>query len=141
MLSPEESLRLAASLPEVECLLITKNGERVESKGWRALEAPPARGGLIAAPTPTQASDQSYELVINLELARVGGHDYRRPYVAVWIEDKDHIPVRTLALWYQKPKWLPDLRAWSRANRMRGMAGTAGLTGSVSGATRPAGSS
>ncbi|HEU0185211.1 MAG TPA: DUF2271 domain-containing protein, partial [Blastocatellia bacterium] len=142
VLKPEESLRLAASLPEVECLLITQNGERLESKGWRALEAPRAglpRDGLTAAP---QALDQSFELVINLELARLEGpssRGYRRPYVAVWIEDKDHLPVRTLALWYQKPKWLPDLRAWSRANRMRGMAGGANLTGSVSGATRPAG--
>lgn len=141
VLTPEESLRLAASLPEVECLLITKNGERVESKGWRALEAPPAPyAGPIAAPTAEapQAWDQSFELIINLELARIEGR-YRRPYVAVWIEDKDHIPVRTLALWYQKPRWLPDLKAWSRASRLRGMAGTAGLTGSVSSATRPAG--
>jgi hypothetical protein len=142
VLTPEESLRLAASLPEVECLLITKNGERVESQGWRALEAPPAPGaGLMAAPpsAPSQAWDQSFELVINLELARIEGHGYRRPYVAVWIEDKDRIPVRTLALWYQKPRWLPDLKAWSRANRMRAMAGTTDLAGSVSSATRPAG--
>ena len=140
VLTPEESLRLAASLPEVECLLITKNGERVESKGWRALEAQPApSAGLIAALTPTQALDQSFELVINLELARIEGRGYRRPYVAVWVEDKDHIPVRTLALWYQKPRWLPDLKAWSRANRLRAMTGNTDLTGSVSSATRSAG--
>src|SRR5262249_22522536 len=111
-------------------------------KGWRALEAPVApSGSLTASPSPAspQTWDQSFELVINLELARVGSRGYRRPYVAVWIEDKDRIPARTLALWYQKPKWLPDLTAWSRANRMRAMAGTADLTGSVSGATRPAG--
>ncbi|HEY9430537.1 MAG TPA: DUF2271 domain-containing protein, partial [Blastocatellia bacterium] len=141
VLTPEESLRLAASLPEVECLLITKNGERVESKGWHALEAPPApHAGPIAAPTAEapQAWDQSFELIINLELARIEGR-YRRPYVAVWIEDKDRFPARTLALWYQKPRWLPDLKAWSRANRLRGMAGNTDLTGSVSSATRPAG--
>ena len=141
VLTPEESLRLAASLPEVECLLITKNGERVESKGWHALEAPVApHAGPIAAPTAEapQAWDQSFELIINLELARIGGR-YRRPYVAVWVEDKDHIPVRTLALWYQKPRWLPDLKAWSRANRLRAMTGNTDLTGSVSSATRPAG--
>jgi thiamine biosynthesis lipoprotein ApbE len=141
VLRPEESLRLAASLPEVECLLITKNGERVESKGFSALEAPLApRAGLIAAPaaaTP-QSWDQSLELVIGLELARIQDH-YRRPYVAVWVEDKDHVPVRTLALWRQKPKYLPELKAWSRANRMRAMSGNVDLTGSVSGATRPAG--
>ena len=42
VMAPEESLRMAASLPEVECLLIIKNGKRVESAGWRALEAQPA---------------------------------------------------------------------------------------------------
>jgi thiamine biosynthesis lipoprotein ApbE len=141
VLTPEESLLLAASLPEVECLLITKNGERVESKGWHALEAPPApHVGPIAAPTAEapQAWDQSFELIINLELARIEGR-YRRPYVAVWIEDKDRFPVRKLALWYQKPRWLPELKAWSRANRLRAMTGNTDLTGSVSGATRPAG--
>src|SRR5262245_27292850 len=81
VLSPDESLRLAASLPEVECLLITKNGERVESEGWRALEAPLApRADLVATPPAApQAWDQSLELIINLELARIEGHGYRRP--------------------------------------------------------------
>src|SRR5262249_44326718 len=101
VLTPEESLRLAASMPEVECLLITKNGERVESKGWRALEAPPApHAGLVATPAAAepQAWDQSFELIINLELARIEGHGYRRPYVAVWVEDKDRIPAHARAV-------------------------------------------
>ena len=132
---------LAASLPEVECLLVTKDGGRVESKGWRALEAPLApRADLVATPPAApQAWDQSLELIINLELARIEGHGYRRPYVAVWVEDKDRFLVRTLALWYQKPRWLPELKSWSRANRLRAMAGTTDLAGSVSSATRPAG--
>jgi hypothetical protein len=141
VLTPEESLRLAASLPEVECLLVTKDGERVESKGWRGLEAPPASraGPLATTSAPPQAWGQSFELIISLELARIEGHGYRRPYVAVWVEDKDRFPVRTIALWYQKPRWLPELKAWSRANRLHAMAGTADLTASVSSATRPAG--
>src|SRR5215470_17548216 len=62
VLSPEESLRLSASLTEVECLLITKNGDRLESEGWRALEAQPApSAGPIAAPAAatTQTWDPS----------------------------------------------------------------------------------
>ena len=142
VLTPDEGLRLAATLPEVECLLVTKTGERLESNGWRALEAPPApRANLIATPTMDagQAWDQSYELAINLELARIENQRYRRPYVAVWIEDKDHFPVRTLALWAQKPKYLPDLKAWSRANHLRATTQGSDITGSVSSATRPAG--
>lgn len=142
VLTPEESLRLAASRPEVECLLITKNGARLTSKGWHALEAPIApRAKTTAAPTTAaaQAWDQSLELAVNFELARIDDMRYRRPYVAVWVEDKDRFPVRTLALWYQKPRWLPDLRAWSRADRLRNMAEGSDITASVSSATRPAG--
>ncbi|MFN8000704.1 MAG: DUF2271 domain-containing protein [Acidobacteriota bacterium] len=142
VLTPEESLRLAASLPDVECLLITKNGARLTSKGWHALEAPIApRAKTTAAPTAAagQTWDQSLELAVNFELARIDDMRYRRPYVAVWVEDKDRFPVRTLALWYQKPRWLPDLRAWSRADRLRNMAEGSDITASVSSATRPAG--
>lgn len=139
VLTPEESLHLAASLPEVECLLITKNGGRVESKGWHALEAPAANAIAAPATAAAQAWDQSFELAINFELARIESQGYRRPYVAVWIEDKDKFPVRTLALWYQKPRWLPDLKAWSRADRLRAMAENTDLSASVSSATRSAG--
>ncbi|MDX2042828.1 MAG: DUF2271 domain-containing protein [Acidobacteriota bacterium] len=139
VLTPEESLRLAASLPDVECLLITKTGERLESKGWRALEAPVAPSVNSSVAPTAQAWDQSMELVVNLELARIDDQRYRRPYVAVWVEDKDKFSVRTIALWYQKPRWLPDMKAWSRADRMRSMAEGSDITSSVSSATRPPG--
>lgn len=138
VLQPDESLRLATSLPGVECLLITKDGQRITSKGWSALETP------LAAPrvntvSSVQAWDQSFELAINLELARIDDPRYRRPYVAVWVEDKDRFPVRTIALWYQKPRWLPDMKSWSRGERLRSMAEGSDLISSVSSATRPAG--
>ena len=76
------------------------------------------------------------EMDVALQVAQTGG---KRPYVAVWIEDKDKFPVRTLALWYQKPRWLPDLRSWYRDDRMRAMAEGRDITASVASATRPAG--
>ena len=139
VLLPEESLRLAATMPEVECLLITKDGQRLMSKGWHALEAPVATPVASPAAPSAQAWDQSFELTINLELARIDDPRFRRPYVAVWVEDKDKFPVRTVALWYQKPRWLPDMKAWSRSDRMRSMAEGSDITSSVSSATRPAG--
>ena len=62
------------------------------------------------------------ELTIHLELARLDGMRARRPYVAAWIEDKDKFPLHTLALWFDKTRWLPELRAWNRDDRMRAMA-------------------
>jgi len=55
------------------------------------------------------------EVVINLELAPQQGYA-KRPFAAVWIEDKDQKTVKTIALWYNKGRWLPDLRDWYRKN-------------------------
>ncbi len=141
VLNPSESLALAATLPEVECMMLTKDGQRLTSAGWNALEAPskPLAANIMPIAPTMQAWDTSFELAVSFELSAINDRGYRRPYVAVWIEDKDRFPVRTLALWYQKSRWLPDLKAWSRGDRMRSMAEGTDLTRSVSSATRQAG--
>jgi thiamine biosynthesis lipoprotein len=170
VLTPQESRRLAAGLPGVEYLLVERNGNRLESAGWHALEAPQsgmapgftpgfAQGfapgftqglaakpaAVVAGPAADQAGpsgaawDASFELTIHLELARLDGMRARRPYVAAWIEDKDKFPLRTIGLWFNKTRWLPELRAWNRDDRMRAMAEGNDITASVSSATRPPG--
>ncbi|MFN0122569.1 MAG: DUF2271 domain-containing protein [Blastocatellia bacterium] len=138
VMTPAESLWLAATIPGVECLLVTRDGKQLASPGWAALTAPVKNAPRSVTPA-AQAWDPAYELAINFELARIGDQRYRRPYVAVWIEDKDKFPVRTLALWVQKLRWLPDLKAWSRGDRLRNMAEGSDLTASLSGATRSPG--
>ncbi len=125
VLSVDESRALAARTPGVEYLLVKKGGGIVSSPGF--LLAPMAQlpGGM--------------EVVINLELARIEGQRYRRPYVAVWVEDKDKFPVRTVALWFQKDRWLPDLRGWYRGDRLRLLAEGNEIATTVSSATRPPG--
>jgi hypothetical protein len=59
--------------------------------------------------------------------------------VAVWIEDKDRYPVRTLAVWFQKERWLNELRAWYRDDRLRAMSEGNDILGSVTSATRSPG--
>lgn len=143
VLTPEESLKLAASLPEVECLLMTKDGRQIASRGWNTLEAPAASAMNHSAATspanPAQAWDTSFELVINLEIAHLEAQRARRPFVAVWVEDKDKFPVRTIALWFDKTRWLPELKSWYRGDRLRSMAEGTDITSSVSSATRSAG--
>ena len=63
-----------------------------------------------------------------------GRGGWKRPYVAVWIEDITGAPVRTLCLWIEDKRWLRDLRRWTRAN-----AEAPQLSGLVSQATRKAG--
>src|SRR5260370_8590067 len=77
------------------------------------------------------------ELIVSLELSTIQGQRTRRPYVAIWIEDADKFPLRTLALWYNKDRWLPELKGWSRSERLRAMAEGPDLAPSISSPTRP----
>lgn len=128
VLTPAESRKLAAAVPGAEYMLIAANGRRILSPGFAAAVPLPA-------PVPQAAGD---EVTVTFELAQMGGFA-RRPYVAVWIEDKDKYPVKTLALWYQKPRWLPELHAWYRDDRMRAMSEGNDIASSLASATRPAG--
>lgn len=165
VLSADEAARVAAR-HDAEYLIVQRDGARVQSAGWSRLQRPLSQplpnpsphltplvasvgmvsklftAGIMLAALPAPAApvwDERMELVISLELARVQDQRYRRPYVAVWIEDKDKFPVRTLALWYQKPRWLPDLKMWSKGDQLRKLAAGNDLAASVSSATRAAG--
>ena len=150
VMTPDEGLRLVATVNSAECLLVLNDGRQLSSAGWTAIEStPPSRiptgvhaavaqssGGSSASPN---AWDQAFELAVNLEIASPGGGRAKRPYVAVWIEDKDGYPLRTLALWYNGGRWLPDLRSWYHADQIRQMAEGRSIAASISGATRSAG--
>jgi thiamine biosynthesis lipoprotein len=140
VLTPAESEALVSTVPGTEYMLITKEGKRIESKGWKALEMPETKK--IPPAKTSISADQwntDYELLINFELSQLEGFA-RRPYVAVWIEDADKKPVRTVALWFQKDRWLRDLRAWYTANSAT-FGGEPDRTNvsSISSATRSAG--
>ncbi len=137
VLKPEESLRLLRQLPDVECLIVQKDGHVAESAGWRRHERPsPAAVALARAPAASSPAvdagarvdsdgakpepwDPQFELAVNFEINRPQAERgrYRRPYVAIWVEDKDGNPVRTLVLWVSLGgsgpfQWLPDLKRW-----------------------------
>ena len=59
--------------------------------------------------------------------------------MAVWVEDADHFPVRTLALWTQNPRWLPELKQWYRDDRIRNLSEGTDVSKTISAATRPPG--
>lgn len=113
VLSPAESEKLVATVPGAAYMLITADGKRIESKGWNASMP---FNKTAPAPVSNNFADKQwndkYELAINLELATIEGTRIRRPFVAIWVTDADKKPVRLLALWYNKPKWLNDMRTW-----------------------------
>jgi thiamine biosynthesis lipoprotein len=119
VLPPAESLALIDRLPDVACLLITADGHALASRAWGqlrtefvALQAP-----AVAAAKP--AWNGGMEMKVDFEINNPGGGGYRRPYVAVWVEDSDGFPVRTLILWVGGSRWVPDLRRWYKTDRER----------------------
>ena len=78
------------------------------------------------------------ELAINFEIPVLGGRALR-PFIAVWIEDSDKFPVRTLALWYHEDRWLTESKAWYRADRLRSMSESTSIVRTIGAATRPPG--
>ncbi|HWZ13984.1 MAG TPA: DUF2271 domain-containing protein [Mucilaginibacter sp.] len=137
VLTPDESKVLATTVPGAEYMLITNDGVRVESRGWKSLEVPVTKTAIpILAADNTW--DPNYELVINLELRQFEGFRVHSPYVAVWVIDKDKKPVRSIALWYRKPRYLDEMRAWYETYYSRFLEDDRAISSTTS-ATRPAG--
>lgn len=134
ILTPDESEALATRYPGVEYLILARDGHTYCRSLCPDALAPRLVMGAAFAPAPAPK-----KMTVQFELARADSGRYRRPYVAVWLEDADHFPVRTIALWYERPRWLPDLKAWSRADRLRHMAEGTEIAATIASATRPPG--
>jgi thiamine biosynthesis lipoprotein ApbE len=155
VLPVEEGLRLTASVPGVACLLVTADGQVKKSAQWSNFERPllALNNTPVAAdplprdskPAAESAWGDKFEMRVNFETSSPDGdaRRYRRPYVAVWVEDKDGLTVRTLALWLMTrqpgPRWHPDLKRWYKDDQVRRLADDTDLVDTVSRATRPPG--
>jgi thiamine biosynthesis lipoprotein ApbE len=145
ILSPRESQALMQRHPDAQYLIVTSEGERISSNGWAAYAEPKIERAAYAvranaaAPVASANWNQSMELVLKVDLLRIDNPRYRRPYVAVWIEDKDKYPVRTVALWFKNPRWLNELKGWYRDDQVRNLTEGTDISGTVSSATRAPG--
>ena len=87
-----------------------------------------------------QTKDSSKILTIDFRLNRPRGKRYRRPYVAVWLEDSEGFPVKTGLLFLQTeqpgPRWHRDLTRWYTNDRTRKLVEKKDLIGTISSATR-----
>lgn len=153
VLPVDQSLRLAATLPGVECLIVGTDGRVAQSPGWAGLQRPdPSALAFhkppIDDPKPkpeAEAWGDSKELLVKFEINQPGGEArrYRRPYVAVWVEDKDGLAIKTLTLWVQTrapgPRWHPDLKRWYKDEQTRKRVDQTDLVATVARPTRPPG--
>src|SRR4029078_7370520 len=123
------------------------DGTRIQSAGWHALADTPHPALESPSPVATvyaaeQAAKPEHELTVTVDLAQIdpgapGGARVERPYLAIWIEDKDKVPVRTLTVRYRanEARFLADLRAWYRADRIRALSEGTEILPTVSSAT------
>ncbi len=142
VLDTDESIRLADRLENCDCLIVTHAGQLVASQNWNQYVV--SNGQETAKTVSPPAASVSKELVVNFEIAKPAQNNrYRRPYVAVWIETPDGIPVRTLVLWLMEnrpgPRWHRELSRWYTTDQLRLLIEEKQLIGTISGATRPPG--
>ena len=167
VLEPRASLTLVNSLTGVDCLIIMAGGQTAASAGWHRLVRPGPTFFAQAAPrgpTPSSAKNtvdpvgadrkastrpawnSDFELLVNFEINQPQAEKgrYRRPYVAVWVEDSEGKQVRTLALWVSLSgsgpfQWLPDLKRWFKSDEDRKFAEKKDIFFNISRPTRPPG--
>jgi thiamine biosynthesis lipoprotein ApbE len=140
VLSPKDGRNLVASVPGAEYLLVTAGGERIQSEGWVKIAMREEKQDVqnVVTTNKDKTWDPNYELAINLELATIEGMRVRRPFVAVWVVDEKKNPLRLIALWYNKPRWLNEMRYWYSTYYDKFSAG-AGNISSTTSATRSPG--
>ena len=143
VVSPTERTELTARYQDAAYMIVQHDGQRLASANWSDYQTPLVKPAMYAAAmgAPAPAVNENFELAVQLDLARIDDPRYRKPYVAVWIEDKDRFPLRTVALWWDgKGRFLPEMKAWYHDDRVRNMAEGTDITRTVSSATRPPGS-
>ena len=144
LVDPAGMPSLNARLLGIDWLVIRSDGTAIRSPKWATRESPasPVQPVLAASKGATRWPD-AYRLKVDFELNRPEGGRYARPYVALWVEDAEGFPVRTLLLWLLQGdkglRWLPDLRRWHRSDQMRSLVDARNLVSTVSAATRPPG--
>ncbi len=130
-----DSVDFVNSLKGVECLLKTAAGAIIISTNW-----PQDKN----QPTNQRATDENLilpEMLVQFEIAKPQeSRRYRRPYVAVWIEDEDGLAVKTLSLFLMQnipgPRWYRDLRRWYADDQLRKLVSDTDLIKTVSKPTR-----
>lgn len=144
VLGAAQGLKLIEALDGYAAMCVLNSGEVITSSRWNDFQTKPATERPIYVNVTVSADDKDKSgLFVKFTLGAAGGGRYHRPYVAVWLEDKDGFPVKTAVLWLQTtgpgPRWHRDLTKWYGNDQMRKLVDQTELIGNISGATRGAG--
>lgn len=147
-LIPERAWKSAEG-KSMEAAVISVSGDTVKFRlkagtttDYSILKLSPEDQKFIRDAQSSAAADwgKHYEMLVNYEINAATGGRYHRPYVAIWIEDKDGNPIRTLSLLMQSGgkgmKYIRDLKRWSRSDQQRRTTDNTDVIPTVSSATR-----
>lgn len=115
VLGAQEGLALVERTPGASARVVTRAGEVLRSSRWEGRSSPNLLGaqkadssGSAGAEAVAPAWPGGMRFEMTLSLSKSG----KSPYVAVWVADSAGVPVRSLALWGAKPKYLKELKVW-----------------------------
>ncbi|MBL8753089.1 MAG: DUF2271 domain-containing protein [Planctomycetes bacterium] len=119
VLGPEAGLPLLDQVPGAAAIVVTADGKEHVSPDFEARAVPAAAAPTLAASGAEWPAGFGVQIDFEIKgpAANAGGRGrggWKRPYVAVWVEDLTGAPARTLCLWLEDRRWLRDLRRWSR---------------------------
>ena len=140
VMSIDDALAWCEANKPFECLIVDSQGNLHRSRNWPPTDDTIHATQLVA--TETGEWPKGAKLTVSFELNRQSSGRYHRPYVAVWVEDSDGYPRRTLILWLQEGKgerWHRDLKRWYVQDLVRQVVDETELIGTISAATRPPG--
>jgi len=123
VMQPNDGLALAEATPGVEARLTDHGGIVRATTGWRTIATEPQAHLIKVATTPGAPPpntdpnrwlpDWAVEIIYNApDRVAERSSDFRSPYMAMWITDKDMNPVRTLVLVGRTVEWQKDNFIW-----------------------------
>jgi FAD:protein FMN transferase len=140
VMTVEEALRWCNAREGFACLILDSAGKVFRSRDWPSEKAHP--DGVLLTSVKSDEWPRGAKLTVSYEINNPSTTRYRRPYVAIWVEDANGFPVRTLVLWLQEgrgARWHRDLTRWYKQDHVRQLVDGTKLIGTVSAATRPPG--
>ena len=109
VMSIGDSLRWVDGLDGVEAKIVAKDGIVHTSAGWSDLRMAVTNSAATELNWPS-----GYEYSVSLNIPKMDVANYERPYVAIWIADKDRNLIRTLLLAGNEPRWMEENYYWHR---------------------------
>lgn len=117
VLGADAGLKLVASVPGAAALLLDADGREHRTPNFVYYQKPDDKKDEKKDDAKKgEAWPPDYEVTVKLELPTMGGR-YRRPYVAVWVEDADGKPVRTVTVWGNNQRWISTLSGWWKVGK------------------------